>query len=1476
MEPFPDHYSDHYSDHFGPDQGFIVAPPEAGPWQAGPADASLTSHDFPSAIDASIAPGGQGDGLRLPVYNDRTRTELEIPQCIPEPPTATRLIRPKTDQDWEDHRARIAELYWEQDKDLGDVIDQMKEEHRERQYKLRFKRWKIEKNIKTVEAQAMVRIRKRRKEHEGKSTDFELRKRKVPPQKVDRFEKRQKLRDGGALPVSGESSSLEYLCKDFSDHLRSQPRPPPDLTYHTPPPLEVLRSPSVDLSPRRMDVSIPLDSFSLLPAVRIPPRDPVSATASFDIHLLGLSPKSGWAPTMDFLAGVISSPSHLTKTSVPSFEHVEDIGHVDQSLTLRSVRRQPFDTPANTHLQLLDQSPPLQEYVNIELSDRLHGSHLSDPPKAISSHGSGRGSVFLVTPGKGEGSGKPGHAVSCPTTQFGALDCVSLPNLIPEITIQQPSGTATQPFTPTLQLRSIAAEPSTADLEIVDSVVTRKAVHNELGAPTGATRGRITRRPGTLPMLIDDGRSHDVMGVGRFITIASPAPSRTNSDVYATPMGFPVDSPTAASESEFDEYATPMGITMDSSTNTPRPDSENHGTPMYQTIVNTIGSLEQGAHPDENTTPKNSTADYVSPAPESEYATPMEIAVTGSIVVSERLFDDEIRPIDLAVYERSVKLTATSRIPDEPIDVIEKRLRFAAKVGNLKAVKELLRRGATIDARSKVGMSALHLATYNDHSDVLKFLLDMGAKLDTVGSEMEFHLTGRNVSISNPHPIHLAALRGHRVCTNILLERTDILAVSDLENLYDTDDSTGLMEIAVENDHVELAQFVIRSRGKDWFQEYEDEYRTPLATAARNGSLPLVSLFLDHGMSPNIVFDADITLLWIASAWCHQSLVNYLLQNDADVDWSDVNGVSPLDVAIAQGHRNVARSLLQKGASTGGEGEMGMQSSLQVAVGKGDVDMVQLLLTHGANPNVSPVRMAAERGHLDILKILRDHGVDVPWTPLGLATLSGCTVTVKTLLDEGSDPNVRLRGKDWEAPLHIAVDHGLLEIADLLLKGGADPQGLDLSRRTPLEIAISNNSYEIVQLLLRNGADPNGADPNGADPNVNGVIQRTPLHIAESLGSRQVAELLVKGGADANRLDSSGRSPFHAATASGYPGMVSLLLAGGADVNLPTGDGLPALYIALTTAHDSMITCGRVILGYLLDNDADPALILPHPTATHTAMAAMKMNSLVRSPGWSYHRLENWHLMHLAAGVGNEAALESLLRLARDGQPLLRIKSPTKRKETALHVAVRAGHLGAVRLLANADRSATYILDSNMDTPLQVAVKSTHLDIAQELFRLGDAAHQLTYKRKEFTIPHYASSMVLSSSLVQNLLELLFCSGLYMRDHGPRQGHAGITTHVKNRSAAIWILCRKFDEGALEDEWLRLVALSLRNHDEILFKFLVEIMPDVEAGRRGLEDQLLSYFKPIYDVFGESGQKSVRWDGVKAFMEENVNLFSPK
>ncbi|KAK1561495.1 uncharacterized protein LY79DRAFT_574160 [Colletotrichum navitas] len=173
---------------------------------------------------------------------------------------------------------------------------------------------------------------------------------------------------------------------------------------------------------------------------------------------------------------------------------------------------------------------------------------------------------------------------------------------------------------------------------------------------------------------------------------------------------------------------------------------------MDRTVVKTFFISQQGAYPDNNATPKDTTADDLSVSPESECATPMEMAITDSIAVSEKWFDDEIRTSDSSVYKRSVKLTARTRISGEPIKAMENRPRFAAKAGGLKAVEKLLRRGAmNIDFRSKAGMSALYLATYRCHSEVLRFPLDKGAMLDTVSSKMDFRLAGRNVSILDPH-----------------------------------------------------------------------------------------------------------------------------------------------------------------------------------------------------------------------------------------------------------------------------------------------------------------------------------------------------------------------------------------------------------------------------------------------------------------------------------------------------------------------------------------------------------------------------------------------------------------------------------------------------------------------------------------------------------------------------------------------------
>jgi len=55
----------------------------------------------------------------------------------------------------------------------------------------------------------------------------------------------------------------------------------------------------------------------------------------------------------------------------------------------------------------------------------------------------------------------------------------------------------------------------------------------------------------------------------------------------------------------------------------------------------------------------------------------------------------------------------------------------AAKGGDLEAVKDLLHRGAEVEAQSEKGKTALHYAAANGHVEVVKLLLAHGAQVDS-------------------------------------------------------------------------------------------------------------------------------------------------------------------------------------------------------------------------------------------------------------------------------------------------------------------------------------------------------------------------------------------------------------------------------------------------------------------------------------------------------------------------------------------------------------------------------------------------------------------------------------------------------------------------------------------------------------------------------------------------------------------------
>ncbi|CAK4105663.1 unnamed protein product [Aphanomyces euteiches] len=69
-------------------------------------------------------------------------------------------------------------------------------------------------------------------------------------------------------------------------------------------------------------------------------------------------------------------------------------------------------------------------------------------------------------------------------------------------------------------------------------------------------------------------------------------------------------------------------------------------------------------------------------------------------------------------------------------------LHEASDNGHLDVLKSLLDRGARLDTTGRIGRSPLHEAAANGHLDVVKELLDRGAGHDMTGQVMkclEFH-----------------------------------------------------------------------------------------------------------------------------------------------------------------------------------------------------------------------------------------------------------------------------------------------------------------------------------------------------------------------------------------------------------------------------------------------------------------------------------------------------------------------------------------------------------------------------------------------------------------------------------------------------------------------------------------------------------------------------------------------------------------
>ena len=170
-------------------------------------------------------------------------------------------------------------------------------------------------------------------------------------------------------------------------------------------------------------------------------------------------------------------------------------------------------------------------------------------------------------------------------------------------------------------------------------------------------------------------------------------------------------------------------------------------------------------------------------------------------------------------------------------------------------------------------------------------------------------------------------------------------------------------------------------------------------------------------------------------------------------------------------------------------------------------------------------------------------------TPLKKAVWKGYVRIVKKLLDAGVSAQAKneallylIRFKDERDPLSA-------ELANLLIKAGADPDYAGVIRehpddnycQTPLMTAGNAEKLDFVRMLLANKADVNFACQNGKTALIAAILeQRT-----------ETAKLLLDAGANGNGkgYGSLGKTALMIAAEKGYTEIVETLIARGAEVN---------------------------------------------------------------------------------------------------------------------------------------------------------------------------------------------------------------------------------------------------------------------------------------------------------------------------------------